>query len=341
MTAPSDPTSTTLLTTLRARLMPERPGTWLRVTAWASLLANALLVLTGGLVRLTGSGLGCPTWPRCTDESWTSTREMGMHGAIEFGNRLLTFLLVAIAALTFLAVWRSRRSHPGLLSLTLVLAGGIVVQAVVGGITVRTGLNPWVVGVHFMLSAVMIAVAAVLVGRARRASLPSVAAEQRSGQVGGAAGRWVRGTALAVAGLGLVVVYVGTLVTGTGPHAGDAGEVARHTFDPYVVTRFHTLPAYLLLGVTVLGLVQAARQGWPATLRRPLALLGGVLLVQGIVGYYQFFTGLPVAAVAVHLVGAAVLVAVVGTVVDRAFAVSAPAADGVDDDARAGATTAV
>lgn len=331
----------TLLSALRARLMPERPGAWLRATAWASLLANALLVLTGGLVRLTGSGLGCPTWPRCTEESWTSTRAMGMHGAIEFGNRLLTFLLVAVAVLTFLAVWRSRRSHPGLLSLALVLAGGIVVQAVVGGVTVRTGLNPWVVGVHFMLSAVMIAVAAVLVGRARRASLPQVAAEQRPGQVGGPAGRWLRGTALAVGGLAFVVVYVGTLVTGTGPHAGDAGEVARHTFDAYVVTRLHTLPAYLLLGVTVLGLVQAARQGWPATVRRPLALLGGVLVVQGVIGYYQFFTGLPVVAVALHLVGAAVLVAVVGTVLDRAFVVSAPAGDGVDDGARAGATTAV
>ena len=158
-------------TTLQRRLMPDRPGGWLRTTAWASLLANALLVLTGGLVRLTGSGLGCPTWPRCTEDSWTSTRAMGMHGAIEFGNRLLTFLLVVVAVLTFLAVWRSRRTHPGMLSLAVALAAGIVVQAVVGGITVRTGLNPWVVGVHFVLSAVLIAVAAVLVGRARRTAL--------------------------------------------------------------------------------------------------------------------------------------------------------------------------
>ena len=339
MTAPATPA--TLLTALRGRLMPERPGGWLRATAWASLLANALLVLTGGLVRLTGSGLGCPTWPRCTDDSWTSTRAMGVHGAIEFGNRLLTFLLVAVAVLTLLAVWRSRRTHPGMLSLAVALGAGIVVQAVVGGITVRTGLNPWVVGVHFMLSAVMIAVAAILVGRARRASLPQVAVEQRAGQVGGTAGRWLRGTALAVAGLSFVVVYVGTLVTGTGPHAGDAGEVARHTFDAYVVTRFHSLPAYLLLGATVLGLVQAARQGWPSTVRRPFALLGAVLVAQGLIGYYQFFTGLPVAAVALHLVGAAVLVAVVGTVLDRSYAVSAPAGEGVGDGARTGETTTV
>ncbi|MGC5585720.1 COX15/CtaA family protein [Ornithinimicrobium sp. W1665] len=342
MTAPTSTTpTTTRFTSVLGRLLPARPDGWLRATAWASLLANALLVLTGGLVRLTGSGLGCPTWPRCTDDSWTSTREMGLHGAIEFGNRLLTFLLVAIAVLTFLAVWRSRRTHPGMLSLAVALAAGIVVQAVVGGITVRTGLNPWVVGIHFMLSAVMIAVAAVLVGRARRASLPQVALEQRAGQVHGRSAGRLRGTAVAVAVLAFVVVYVGTLVTGTGPHAGDSGQVARHTFDAYVVTRFHSVPAYLLLAVTVLGLVLAARQGWPSPVRRSFALLGAVLIVQGLIGYYQFFTGLPVAAVALHLVGAAVLVAVVGTVLDRAYAVSAPAGDGVGDDARTGATTAV
>ncbi|MFK5635398.1 MULTISPECIES: COX15/CtaA family protein [unclassified Ornithinimicrobium] len=308
---------------LRGRLMPTVPGAWVRTTAWLSLLANSLLVLTGGLVRLTGSGLGCPTWPRCTDASWTSTPAMGLHGAIEFGNRLLTFLLAAVAVLAFLSVWRLRRRHRDLFWLTLVLGLGIVVQAVVGGVTVRTGLNPWVVGVHFVLSAVMIALAASFLARARRASLPAAAAAEAPGQVLGAAGRRLRVLLLLVGALTFLVVYVGTLVTGTGPHAGDSGEVARHAFDAYWVTRAHTAPAYLLLATTALAVVVGARDGWPGTLRRPVLGLAVVLVVQGLIGYYQFFNGLPVVAVAAHLVGAAVLVAVAATVVDRGYAVSA------------------
>jgi cytochrome c oxidase assembly protein subunit 15 len=305
------------------RLLPRSVDGWVRTTAWLSVLANSLLILTGGLVRLTGSGLGCPTWPRCTDDSWTSTPAMGLHGAIEFGNRLLTFLLAAVAVLAFLSVWRLRRRHRDLFWLTLLLGLGIVVQAVVGGVTVRTGLNPWVVGVHFVLSAVMIALAASFLARARRASLPVVAAAEAPGQVAGTAARRLRVLLVLVGVLTFAVVYVGTLVTGTGPHAGDSGEVARHAFDAYWVTRAHTAPAYLLLATTVLALVVGVRDGWPRTLRGAFLGLAAVLLAQGLIGYYQFFNGLPVVAVAAHLLGAAVLVAVAATVVDRGYAVSA------------------
>ncbi|WP_122261033.1 COX15/CtaA family protein [Ornithinimicrobium cerasi] len=311
--APPRPTS---------RLLPTEPDGWVRATAWFSLTANALLVLTGGLVRLTGSGLGCPTWPRCTDDSWTSTAEMGMHGAIEFGNRLLTFLVALAALLAFLAVVRQRRRHPDLFVLALGIGLGVVVQAVVGGVTVRTGLNPWVVGVHFVLSALMIAAAAVLVCRARRLSLPAVARTERGGQVTGPAARTLRGLAVVLGVLTFVVIYVGTLVTGTGPHAGDSGEVARHAFDPYWITRFHTAPAYLLLAGTVGAVVLGVRDSWPAPLRRLVLALLVVLVLQALVGYYQFFSGLPVAAVALHLVGAAVLAALAAAVVDTALAVS-------------------
>lgn len=312
------------------RLLRTHPDGWVRATAWASLAVNALLVLTGGLVRLTGSGLGCPTWPRCTDDSWTSTAEMGMHGAIEFGNRLLTFAVALAALLTFLAVVRQRRRHPDLLVLATGLGVGVVVQAVVGGVTVRTGLNPWVVGVHFVLSALMIAAATVLVCRARRLSLPGVARAQRAGQVGGGAGRALRTLTVVMGGLAFLVVYVGTLVTGTGPHAGDAGEVARHAFDPYWVTRFHTAPAYLLLACTLGALVLGARDRWPAALRGLVVALLVVLVAQALIGYYQFFNGLPVVAVALHLVGAAALVALMAAVADTAFAVSRT--DAVADD---------
>lgn len=304
-------------------LLRAQPDGWVRAMAWGSVAVNALLVLTGGLVRLTGSGLGCSTWPQCTPDSWTPTSQLGIHGLIEFGNRTLTFLVALVAILAFLAVVRMRRAHADLFWLTFALGIGVVVQAVVGGVTVRTGLNPWVVGVHFVLSSVMIALAVFLVCRARRVSLPSVAQAERQGQVTGGAARSLRTLVVAMGVLGFLVVYVGTLVTGTGPHGGDAGDVARHAFDPYWVTRLHTAPAYLLLGCTVGGLVLAVKDRWPSTLSRLLGVLAAVLAVQGLIGYYQFFNGLPILAVTVHLVGAAVIVALVAGLIDKAFAVSA------------------
>ena len=135
----------------------------LRPLALASLIANAALVVTGAAVRLTGSGLGCPTWPRCTDESYTTTAAMGVHGAIEFGNRLLTFVLVAIALACFVAALLERPRRRSLVLLALAVGLGIPGQGVVGGITVLTDLNPWVVGLHFLLLAT-----AVLVPMTRR-----------------------------------------------------------------------------------------------------------------------------------------------------------------------------
>ena len=125
--------------------------------AWATLVANIVLVVTGGAVRLTGSGLGCPTWPRCTDEAFRPHGELEFHSAIEFGNRMLTFVLVAIAVATFVVAWRTRRRD--LRRMALVLALGIPAQAVIGGITVLTDLNPWVVSLHLLCSLAMIGAA--------------------------------------------------------------------------------------------------------------------------------------------------------------------------------------
>ncbi|WP_083518791.1 COX15/CtaA family protein [Serinicoccus chungangensis] len=321
------------------RLLPRTPGRWLRVMALASLLANSLLVLTGGLVRLTGSGLGCPTWPRCTDASWTNTPEMGVHGVIEFGNRVLTFLLAAIAILTFLAVWRLRREHRDLFVLALVMGVGIPLQAVLGGITVLTGLNPWVVGVHFLVSGVLIALGSLLVVRSRRASLPRAAHAQRPGQVR-TGRRAIRALGAVIALSAALAVYLGTLVTGTGPHSGDSGEVARHTFDAYLVTRAHVVPVYVLVLTTGAAVLGAFTLGWPRVVRRMLLVLAAVLLAQAAVGYYQFFTGLPVAAVALHLVGAATLVSVTAMTVHVMYAVSAPDPDAVADVTAPGGASA-
>ncbi|MDO5617760.1 COX15/CtaA family protein [Kocuria sp.] len=298
---------------------------WVRLTAWASLIANSLLILTGGLVRLTGSGLGCPTWPRCTDESWTSTAEMGIHGAIEFGNRLLTFALAVVAILAFLAVLKMRRERRDFFLLTLVLGLGIPLQAVVGGITVITGLNPWIVGIHFMISAAMIYLAATYVNRVRRASLHHVDRLEAPGQGQHARGV-IRAAAVLVGLLTLVIVYLGTLVTGTGPHSGDSGEVVRHTFDAVVITRFHAVPVYVLTAV-IIGILVMGRRSWPRPVWNAYALVGAVVVFQAFIGFYQYFNGLPIVAVSAHLVGSALMVATVAFAVEKSFALTADPAD--------------
>ncbi len=122
--------------------LPDAVDRRVRIAAWASLVSQILIIGTGGAVRLTGSGLGCPTWPRCTEDSFVTTAEMGFHGVIEFGNRLLTFLLIIIAIVMFLFVVRMRKERPELFRLSVALGLGIPGQAVIGGVTVLTDLNP-------------------------------------------------------------------------------------------------------------------------------------------------------------------------------------------------------
>lgn len=326
------PTDRTARPSRAAALMPTRITAWVRVMAWASMVTNGALILTGGLVRLTGSGLGCPTWPRCTADSWTNTPEMGVHGVIEFGNRLLTFVLAAIAILTFMSLWNLRRRHPGAFRISLLLGLGIPLQAVIGGVTVRTGLNPWVVGIHFIVSAVLVALAAVLVNRLRRASLSSVAADEDSALLPETSRSWARGLAWVFAVSGALAVYLGTLVTGTGPHSGDSRDVARHAFDAYTMVRLHVVPTYVLVVAVVLGLVVAMRQRWPAALTRMLGLMALVLVFQAAVGYYQWFNALPVVAVALHLFGSATLVGVLSMSVEKLVTMSRPVAPTTTDD---------
>ena len=151
---------------------PVHEGQWstapsLRRLAVASLVANVGIVVTGGAVRLTGSGLGCPTVPRCTEDSLVATRELGVHGAIEFGNRLLTWVVLLIAVATLVSAVRARGQRPGLWKLALALLLYVPLQAVIGAVTVLTHLNPWVVMLHFLASMPLIALATVLVRRTR------------------------------------------------------------------------------------------------------------------------------------------------------------------------------
>jgi cytochrome c oxidase assembly protein subunit 15 len=263
-------------------------GRWLRPLAWATLVANVVLVVTGGAVRLTGSGLGCPTWPRCTDSSFTPHGAMSLHAAIEFGNRMLTFVLVAIAVATFLAAWGSPRRDVRVLA--FVLALGIPAQAIIGGITVLTDLNPWVVSFHLLCSLAMIGLSVLLL---HRLSSPSVRVS--SGPVVVLA--WL------VFAAAWVVLYLGTVVTGSGPHAGDEDAV-RNGLDPLQVSQLHADSVFLFMGLS-LGLYFAVRLAGLSTL--PLRVLLVVIVLQGAIGFVQYFTDLPVVLVAFHMLGAALV----------------------------------
>ncbi len=278
---------------------PDTIDARVRFFAWASLISQIVIIGTGGAVRLTGSGLGCPTWPQCTAESYVTTPEMGLHGVIEFANRLLTFVLVLIAIGMFLMVVRQRLERPELLRLSLALGLGIPGQAVIGGITVLTDLNPYVVGLHYLLSAVLVGLAAVLLYRVRvgRSTGRKSAPNALSGVI------W----ALLVA-LGASIV-MGIVTTGSGPHAGDGG-AARNGLNSELLQHIHSWPSYAVFGLSVIALVWATRVALPR-LRRTLVATVALVLAQIAIGLYQARNGLPELAVGIHMVLASVIVALV------------------------------
>ena len=271
---------------------PGRAARWLRPAALASLVANIAIVVTGGVVRLTGSGLGCPTWPRCTDQSFVPHRALGIHSAIEFGNRMVTFVLAAVAIATVVVAWRAGRRV--VLRLAVLLALGVPAQAVIGGITVLTDLNPWIVSLHLLLSMAMVAVAVTLVRRVGEGDGPPRLLVP-PGQA------WLARATFAV---GWVVLYVGTVVTGSGPHAGDV-HAPRNGLDPRALSQLHTDVVFLFLGLTVAAVL--VLRSAPSVVRRSAGVLLAVELAQGLVGFVQYATDLPVALVAVHLLGAALV----------------------------------
>jgi cytochrome c oxidase assembly protein subunit 15 len=263
----------------------------LRRLALASLVANVGIVVTGGAVRLTGSGLGCPTWPRCTEKSYTTTPAMGIHGAIEFGNRMLTFVVGALAVACLLAALSQRpRRRPLVLWSALVLAG-IPAQGVIGGITVLTDLNPWVVGCHFLASmAVLVAAYQLWVQASERPASPGLP---------GALTTLVR----VIVAVTAAVLAVGTVVTGSGPHAGDA-QARRTGLDPLEVSQLHADLVFLLLGLSVALWFALRAVDAPRPARRAAGWLLGAELAQGAIGFVQYFTDLPPLAVGLHMLGA-------------------------------------
>lgn len=363
---------------IRPRRLPGRISRPLRVFAWLSFIAEVLIIGTGGAVRLTGSGLGCPTWPRCTAESIVPTPEMGIHGVIEFGNRTLTGVVgilalvvvilivlhtggrralvptlwfaaggiagagaavalgialdipagplangVLLAAVIAAAV-RSVRTTPArrdLVLLAWLVLIGVVAQALVGGITVLTGLNPFIVGFHYVVSVVLVCVTAAFLVRMNRPEHPRESAVP-SGL------RWTaRG---AVAALVVTIVF-GILTTGAGPHSGDA-DAGRSGFDAELLEHIHAWPSYALFALTVALVIGAWRQRdrTPLLTRWSIVLLAAEL-VQIAVGLFQARNGLPILAVGIHMVLAALTAAAMTAVV---LHLSRPSAGPVPADAR-------
>ncbi len=276
------------------------------------LIGQGVLIVSGGVVRLTGSGLGCPTWPQCTAGSLTNTPAMGIHGVIEFTNRTLTFALAAVALALLVVLWNLRKERKDLFWLTFALLASIPAQAVIGGVTVLTGLNPYVVSLHFLVSAALVVFSMLLVNRTFG----------RTGMTSPAGARLPRKTIRQLAAVAAVCTYLavilGTLVTGTGPHSGDATS-PRTNLDGYVVTRIHVLPVYLLVAVSVILLVLLWHRGRGDVLRNAAIWLIVSVVYQGAIGYWQYFTGVPVVLVGLHMVGSSLLLATGTNIVDLAL----------------------
>lgn len=298
-----------------AQSSPGVPGRTLRVFAWLSLIFETTIIGTGGAVRLTGSGLGCSEWPMCTPDSIITTPEMGIHGVIEFGNRMMTSVvgLAALAVVILVAVIRHHRRDLWVLS--LLVLGGVVLQAFVGGVVVWLHLHPNLVGFHYLVSVIMVGIAAAFVVRMYEPG----GARKRAAPVWFTIGIHISSLLLAV------TVVFGILTTGAGPHSGDAEVTIRNGFDATLLQHIHAWPAYILVGLTLLLTVVAAVKSL-----RPRGALFALLIVEAVqigVGLYQARHGLPELAVGIHMVLAALSGAAMVWVVLR---LKAPVAESVD-----------
>jgi len=285
--------------------MPIR-GT--RLVYLANVIAQSGIIVTGAIVRITGSGLGCPTWPQCVEGSYipTARQEQEFHKYIEFGNRLLTFVvaIVAIATIVAMIIDTRRRRKVGLpprktlIVLAIVPFVGTAVQAVLGGITVLTGLHPAIVSAHFLLSIVLVAAAVVLLARS---------GDPDDQPIRYLAPLPVRVLAWSLVAVTAVVVFLGVLVTGSGPHSGDAETEVRFSFDPQTISWMHADMVFLFLGLLIGLLITLFLFPSTGRMRKRTLILLIIALLQGTVGYVQYFTGLPELLVAIHVLGAVLI----------------------------------
>jgi cytochrome c oxidase assembly protein subunit 15 len=269
---------------------------------WRVLLVNLILeigiVVTGGLVRLTGSGLGCPTWPQCVPGSFIPVphQEQGFHKLIEFGNRTLTSVVGIAALLVIVAIWRWAPNRRTLRRISVLPLLGVLLQAVLGGITVLTGLNPALVAAHFLASMVLVSLSAYLLYRVGEGDDVPVALVRPE----------IRSVAWVTAGLGAIILILGTVVTGSGPHSGDAA-TPRFGFDPRTISWLHADTVMLFAGLVVAVLLAVHLTASDPRPRKVWHAVLGVTVLQGLIGYAQYLTGLPEVLVLVHMLGASLL----------------------------------
>jgi heme a synthase len=272
----------------------RRPSARLvRLACLSALIANTLIVVTGGAVRLTNSGLGCPTWPQCTSGSLVPVPSLGYHGVIEFTNRLLTYAVVAAVGAAIIATMRQKPRRPILTKLSWALFFGVFAQAVIGGISVRTKLAPGWVAFHFSFSIGMIAVSWLLWTRSREGDAPARPLLRKELV-------WLGRTLVAATG---AVVVAGTLVTGSGPHAGATDAARRLGLNPADITQAHADLVFIVVGLTVALWFALKASDAPSAIVRATRDLFLVLVAQAAIGYTQYFTGLPAWLVLLHMTG--------------------------------------
>ena len=275
------------------RLPRLSPRAYQRITLVA-LVALVFIIVTGAAVRLTGSGLGCSDWPTCEENSLVAPLEY--HAMIEFVNRMITGL-VSVAVIV--AVLGSLVRQPRRRDLTwwsLGLVAGVLGQIVLGGLTVLFELRPPFVIAHFILSMVLVWNAVVLHQRGRYASVPSLPVVTPN----------VRALSRALIVAASAVILTGTIVTGTGPHGGDE-TVDRLSFALDAVARIHSAAVWIFLALTIGTLVILRKTGAPASVDRHARLLVGAIVIQGAIGYVQYFTGVPPWLVILHVFGSVVI----------------------------------
>ncbi|WP_344841697.1 COX15/CtaA family protein [Nonomuraea dietziae] len=277
------------------------PPTPRSMSLWAllSVIANAGITVTGAAVRVTGSGLGCPTWPRCTPDSFVPVahpEHSWVNMGIEFGNRLLTFLVLAVAMICVLTAIRMAPRRRDLVRLAWVQPAGVVAQALWGGLVVRSALNPVTVSMHFLISIGLTAACWLLYARSREGDGPARAVVHRD----------IRRLGHVLLAAVAVLLVAGVVVTGTGPHSGDA-LASRFDFDIETVARLHADIVYVVVGLTFALLFALHVTGAPKPARAAAVGLLVIELAQGVIGYTQYFLAVPAFLVGLHVLGATVV----------------------------------
>ena len=255
---------------------------------YLNLFVQSAIIVTGAIVRITKSGLGCPTWPQCVGDSIIplSTQAESWHKYVEFGNRLLTFVLLIVAILVAVSVWR-KKNLKSLRFLSIVPLVGTIAQALLGGVTVLTGLHPTTVAAHFLVSILIVALSHTLVRRYKTLNQHSQ----------------TNTLANLLTLIAFIVVFLGTLVTGSGPHSGDKYASSRFSFDITQISSIHAKSVWVFIAVFI-WLYAKSRPIKHPKLTSSFVLLLSIVLAQGFLGYFQFAQGVPEILVFIHILGA-------------------------------------